>query len=340
MHPPVRPCSFDEAVATYNSIKPSKGRYAAYDVRPLGRRSNQHERIIKIDENNYALWPSSHWWAKPEHFDLEDARIRAAVLWERTAEGDFVHVRNDWYNGGHGTHYRFLSEVLPHGLTFVTENGKQYIIANFALVKHYLPHDKWMGGSYAKHVKNNVIAAEDEGPLTPELVYRHDKGKKFTLVSKEYPAPKKAVNLELKKALTPSIRAFKEWALIIAPMLNLKPYWVWTATEDRRFMTARDAHVAQQRTDELLLKDWAANNGYGKIYTMRNVAPKIMRQIIENDEHPMRVVLAKYVLDLCDLAHLEKEIQRGTFTEDDAQAKLNTSFNYHMNKILGLVEEK
>jgi len=346
MYPLARPCSFNEAVATYNNIKPSKGRYAAYDVRPLGRRSTQHERIIKIDANTYALWPSSHWWVDTTDFDLEDARIRAAVLWERTAKGDFIHVRNDWHNGGHQSHYRFLNEVLPYGLTFVTQNGKQGIIAHFALKQHYLPHDKWMGGSYAKHIKINqtngsVFAAKDEGPITPELVYRHEDNKKFTLVSEEYAAPKKLVNLELKKALTPSIRAFKEWALIMAPMLNLKPYWLWTAKgEDPAYTRAREAHAAQNTTDEQLLRGWMESNGYGKVYIIDHVAPKVVRQIVETEDHPMRVVLAKHILDDCGYTRIANNIRTGAYSEAEARAKLGTAFNHYMNKVLGLVEEK
>jgi hypothetical protein len=342
VHPPARPCSFDEAVATYNNIKPSKGKYAAYDLRPLGRRSNQHERIIKIDENTYALWPSSHWWCDTKDFDKEDARIRAAVLWQRTAEGDFVHVRNSWFNSSNISHYRFLNEVLPHGLTFATQSSKQYIIPHFALKKHYLPHDEWFGGSYAKHIsgdpnKPNVV---DNSPLTPELVYKHKGGNKFDLVSKEYVVPKKAVNLELKTALTPSIRAFKEWALIMAPMLNLKPYWVWSEKDNSSYRMASEAHSAQKRTDEQLLRDWMESNGYGKVYVINHVTPIIIRQIVENDAHPLRVVLAKYVLDDCGYTRLADEIRRGVYNEREARAKLGTTFNYYMNRILGLVEEK
>lgn len=347
VYPPARPCSFFEVVATYNNIKPSKGRLAAYDVRPLGRRSNQHERIIKIDENTYALWPSSHWWVDFKNLDLEDARIRAAVLWERTAKGDFIHVRNSWFNGGSISHYRFLNEVLPYGLNFHTENGKQYVIPHFALKRNYLPHDEWFGGSYEKHINNrtnnaaSVALAGGEGPLTAELVYRHEGDRKFTLVSKEYDAPKKLVNLADKKALTPSIRAFKEWALVMAPMLNLKPYWLWDGNKEATSYTmAREAHAAQNTTDERLLRDWMESNGYGKVYVMDHVSPKIVRQIVETEDHPMRVVLAKYVLDDCGYTRIADEIRRKVYDEREARAKFGTAFNYHMNRILGLVENK
>jgi hypothetical protein len=342
MYPLHRPCSFTEAVDTYNVIKPARGKYAGYDVRPLGRRSNQHERIVKIDENTYALWPTSHWWCDTMNFDLEDARIRAAVLWRHTADGDFVHVRNDWFNGGHQAHYRFLTEVLPRGLTFITQNGKQYILQNRALTKHYLPHDSWFGGSYAKHISGNPNkpTEPDTSTITPELVFQHKGGDKFELVSDEHTETKKAVNLELKKALLPSIRAFKEWALVVAPMLNLKPVWVWNAREEPTYKMAHEAHMAQHRTDEVLLRDWSHDNGYGKIYTMRNVAPKLIRQMVENEDHPMRVVLAKYVLDVCGYTQLWDNVRRSAYSAAEARTKFGTTFNYHMNQLLGLVEEK
>lgn len=342
---PVRPRSFDDAVRIYNVIKPIKGKNAHLDIRPLGRRTNHSERIIKLDDNNYALWCDSAWWNKKDDFDKEDARIRAAVLWERTAEGDFVHVRNDWVNGGHGTHYRFLNEVLPHDLSFYTQNGKQYVshYVKGSRIVHYLPHDTWRGGAYTKHITTHtahgsVVVVEDVGPITPELVFKHKLGENFELVSKGYVAPKKIVDKDTKAELKDSIKAFKAWALLMAPMLNLRPIWKWPTTASYKELGA--ACRIQDHTNQEAVKSWAEANGYGKLGNISSIPPKITHQIVQNDQHPLRVALACDVLNDCNLRLLEDNVAEGKLTESEARTKFNTSFNYHMNRILGLVEEK
>ena len=337
INPILRPKSFDDAVRIYNAIKPIRGKNAHLDIRPLGRRTNRRERIVKLDDNNYALWCDSAWWNNKKNFDKEDARIRAAVLWERTAEGDFIHVRNDWHNGGHGTHYRFLHEVLPHDLSFYTQNGKQYVshYVKGSRIVHYLPHDTWMGGAYRT---DRATKPSEEGPLTPELVFKHKLGENFELVSKQFTAPKKVVDKDTKAELKGELKAFKAWALLMAPMLNLRPIWQWPNASNHKEIEA--AYRAQDNTNQDAVKSWAAANGYGQIYGITYVPPKITRQIVQNDQHPLRVALACEVLNSCNLRGLEADAAAFKLTESEARTKFNTSFNYHMNRILGLVEEK
>lgn len=334
MNPAARPESFDDAVRIYESIKPIKGKVGALDIRPLGRRGNQAERIIKLDEHTYALWPSSHWWNKKETFNKEDARIRAAVLWQRTDGGDFISVRNDWYAGGHGTHYRFLTEVLPKGLYFVNQSGKQYILNEAKLTKHYLPHDRWTGGS-----RQGQFIEEDNKQLTPAAVFRQDGVGKFTFVGQDYVAPKKAVNKEAKAAMLPHIRAFKEWALALAPMLNLKPRWAWP--ENPTSKLRYNEYTAQQRADSEAILVWAATKNIviGRT-TIDCVDPKYVREVVQDDQHVMRVVLANHVLNACIFRSLEQSVREAAMTESEARKRFNASFNYHMNQLLGLVEEK
>ena len=339
MFPPQRPKSFDDAVRIYNEIKPIKGKNAHLDIRPLGRRGNHAERIIKIDDNTYALWCSSHWWMdKVALLDLSEVRIRASVLWERTAEGDFVHVRNDWRNSGHVSAYRFLWQTLPHDLSFVTQNGKQYVAhyVDSKRVYHYLPHDTWMGGSYAN---GEYTSPEDQGPLTPELVFKHEGREKFTLVSGGFTAPKKVVDKDTKAELKDSIKAFKAWALLMAPMLNIKPTWSWPYTDADSALN--EAWVAQRRTDNDVAAKWASENGYGKLSVNLLVqVPKLTRQIVQSDQHPMRVILASYTLNMCNLRQIEYDVLSDKLSAGEGRAKFNNAFNYHMNQILGLVEEK
>lgn len=332
-YPITTPTSFDHVVSIYNSITPIKGKNAPYDIRPLGRRTNHDERIIKIDDNNYAFWPSTHWWMKIETFDKEEARIRAAILWERTDKGDFVHVRNGWFTAANITHFRFLWEALPYGLAFGTQNGKQYIIRRNDLTKHYLPKDKWMGGTYSTAFKS----FDKNGPTTPELVFQHKGNDQFTLVSEPYTAPRKVVDKEAKAELRNDIKAFREWALVMAPMLNLKPTWSWPYTKQEEALNT--AYVAQRRTDEETVGQWGLANGYGRI-GIQHIPPKITRQIMQNEQHPLRVVLASFILNACDLRRIEQNVKNGSHTEKEAKTKFLNAFNYHMNQVLGLVEEK
>lgn len=335
LYPPSRPKSFDDAVRIYNEIKPIKGKRAANDIRPLGKRTNHSQRIIKIDANNYALWPTSHWWMSKYDPDMAEVRIRAAVLWERTAEGDFCHVRNDWHTGGHVGHYSFLDSVLPHNLSFVTQNGKQYISQYVRGVRicHYLPHDKWMGGS-----KRATHSDAVEGPITPELVFKHNSGEQFTLVTKPHAVPRKLVDKETKSMLAPNIKEFKAWALLMAPMLNLRPGLSWPYTQ--AMQAADSLFRAQVVTDGNITQAWAESCGLGKIRHAENLGPRVLRQIVESEAHPLRVILASILLNAAGLRHLEWEVQSGKRTEKEAQTKFNASFNGAINRILGLVEEK
>lgn len=343
-YPNERPKSFDDAARIYNEIKPIKGAKAPYDIRPLGRRGNHNERIIKIDDNNYALWPCSHWWNKASDFDKEDARIRAAVLWERTADGDFVHVRNDWYNSGHGTHYRFLHEVLPHNLSFATQNGKQYVsqYVKGVRISHYIPHDRWCGGSYDKQINNGKSGhgiLPHNTPLTPELVFKHEGGEQFTLVTKPFVAPRKVVDKATKATLKDYIAEFKAWALVMAPMLNLQPTWRWPYEANEKELHA--LHQTQLQTDNETVRAWVQGvTGKPSRLGVEWLAPKEARQIIKDDQHVCRTAVAKYILDQCALRRIEDDVNKGLTTEKDARSKFNTAYNYHMNVLLGLVEEK
>jgi hypothetical protein len=343
VNPVQRAKSFDDAVRIYNEIKPIKGKNAQFDIRPLGRRGNHAERIVKLDDNTYALWCDSRWWLSADDpNNKEDIRIRAAILWERTSEGDFVHVRNDWYRGGHVTHYRFMGEALPHCLSFYTSNGKQYVAhyVKGTRIAHFIPQDRWMGGSYRRLYPNEVGGKTyEDGEITPELVFKHKGGENFELVSKQFTAPKKLVDLGAKAELKDSIKAFKAWALLMAPMLNLKPAWVWpynnsTQKEEEAAYRAQEGTLAQE------IASWTEANGYGKIRSITYLAPKITRQIVQNEQHPLRVALAFRMLNECNLRQQELNVREARLTEKEARTKFNTAFNYHMNQILGLVEEK
>ena len=80
-------------------------------------------------------------------------------------------------------------------------------------------------------------------------------------------------------------------------------------------------------------------NGYGRI-GIQHIPAKIARQIMQNDQHPLRVVLASFILNACDLRRIEQNVKAEKTDSKEAKTKFLNAFNYHMNQVLGLVEEK
>jgi hypothetical protein len=79
--------SFADAEARYADTKPIRGNNM--DMRPLGKRSRKWERVLKIDDNCYALlrvWHRFRYRLEAvEHNGATRAEVRmlAPILWER-----------------------------------------------------------------------------------------------------------------------------------------------------------------------------------------------------------------------------------------------------------------
>lgn len=337
--------TFAEVASWYERTKPLRGAdNVGKDIRPIGDRARKWERIVKIDDNCYALSDGNHygddvfrcWYRNADHEPTpKDMAFYAPIVWRKHKDGtETVTLRNGTGPGHHNVRYQFLYRHTPRGLGFSSGNrdGKHYII-----VRNATPYDKIYlakGTTVPKPVWESVQrdlavkkkagagptrwigwqrATNDNASLTFK---RTDKG--WELVSGGKPVPKpprKIVNKALKAKLKPHIEEFREWLTAIAPLMPMRDYGY--ETELRQSMM-----------------DWIKETTGNKhnVWSLAHVMDETLsRKIITEPEHPLRMHLA-YVavrdtdfLDRCE-------------TEDDVKV-IKARFNRWVNKRLGLIKE-
>ena len=139
--------SFDQVADWYNRTPPIRGKRKAWDLRPIGFRNRPWERIVKIDDNTYALHDGWDYSSTREEYTEEkfiknkyEIKDVAPIVWSRRKGGDYVRIRSCInYNGGM-SRYRFLNTYLPKGLShgyksdgvhWIRANDKRYLLSYF-----------------------------------------------------------------------------------------------------------------------------------------------------------------------------------------------------------------
>ena len=99
--------TFDEVADWYNRTPPIRGKRKAWDLRPIGFRNRPWERIVKIDDNTYALHDRWDYSSTREEYTEEkfiknkyEIKDVAPIVWSRRKGGDYVRIRSCInYNG-------------------------------------------------------------------------------------------------------------------------------------------------------------------------------------------------------------------------------------------------
>ena len=131
--------TFEQVEAFYNRIKPVRedGYNTSRNIRPIGDRSRKRERIIKVNNNTYALSDGYHYgdavytpWVNASNTYVVTPKhiVRyAPIVWhkgKRQADGTYettVTLRNGCGVGSHQHRYAFLYRHTPHVIwSFVT----------------------------------------------------------------------------------------------------------------------------------------------------------------------------------------------------------------------------
>lgn len=205
--------SFDDVARLYNTTAPIRGPRKPWDLRPIGDRARWHERVVKIDDNTYALhdgWDYSS--TRTINFSEDElkknkAEIRdvAPILWMRRKGADYVRIRSCVnYNGGIAR-YAFLNRYLPKGLVHgYKSNGVHWIQTND---KRYLL-------SYFKRDWKARVNTEDNY-LEFNLA-----DQKFVLVNQPCKKRVPIVNRTLTKEYNPKIKEMWQWAQVVMPVLG------------------------------------------------------------------------------------------------------------------------
>ena len=310
-----KPTTFAEVESIYNNTKPMRGRNAGKDVRPIGDRARDHERVKKISSNCYLLMNGGYYddvynyYSHRSKVNPTQAEMvaLAPICWKRHKDGtETVTIRNGISDRAHMSHYSFLDRMLPRGMGFFIQNGKQYIRVD-AGEALYLPKCMYVsrnafddGSSYI-----NWMRATDDGSA---LTFKRDDDR-FTLVGARCDAPKPPrtlVNKKQKAKYKDAMTGYLEWISAMAPMLQVDD-WKYRSEMGRQ------------------IREFHNETGY-----YHKIPPKLMRDVVMKQNHPLRLAMA---VDF--VSHY------GTIRNIQSQAdvsQVRTEFNRWINKHCGFTK--
>lgn len=345
--------SFEEVVFHYENIKPLRGKdNGGKDIRPIGDRRRKYERIVKISPNCYVLTDGYH-YGDPVYGHsnnkyaqtLKDLEFYAPIVWRKHRDGSVtVRLRNGCGPYAHTRRYSFLYRHTPKGLGFIqTQQGKQYISiggryadklcrlylakgrttpkAAIQDLKKSIEHDKALGrvlSDWRQKRLQWMTPNDDKAALVFKKVgdnWEHVAG---TGVSEKANTPR--VDKLTKAKFKAHISKFFEWGMVMSPLLPLRDV-DYRLEMDREF-----ADAVHDKTD----KSWN-----------RSIQPKLVREIIQNEDHPARlamwVTFAKTCTDgwgfnttfLCQVAQTKEEV-----------ARVRSRFNHYVNGSAGFITRK
>ena len=228
--------SFDKVAATYDAIKPLRGKLSDANVRPLGDRARKWERIKKINNNCYVLtdgyhtgddvfksWGYNHKTGKPTEAEMINL---APIVWRRHRDGTTtIKVRNGTGQGAHNSRYSFLDRHLPNGMRFIIRNGKHFISLGHGTTykEYYLAKSNTLAAwALPEDAQRNQwtkdFTSRDDGVA---LTFRVDDDKiSFVDGGKGLPVPPKVrVDKKAKAKMKDAIAEFREWAFTMYPLL-------------------------------------------------------------------------------------------------------------------------
>ena len=328
--------TFDEVAKWYADTKPiiSKNHTKADDVRPIGERRYKWARIVKVDDNTYALTDGS--WSEmsfngsnPNQAELN--RKTAPILWERKPDGDYISVRGCMGGGYSISRYQFYNNYLPRGMWHAenTRQGQHWIEVHGT--RYVLPKSEYR----YDYATKTLAKYEDKS-----LVFKCE-GDKFVRVG-EVEVKTKRIDKERKATVKPLLKKFNEWFTAIAPILQ-------------GGYSARHDYAKTLEDGGICVSAWSGIHKHG-------FYPEKVVEVLSNEEHECRVALAGmclYWLGVTECPtkheghHIRTQNEAGEwnwqyvegrdFTPEEANAwyikeakRIKASYNRSMNQILDL----
>lgn len=321
-----------------------------------------------LDGDGYADSLTSNWVGEEQRQKCRDnvseTLTFAPVVWTRHDGYDTIRIRNGSGDYAHVSRYSFIARCLPRAMSMTIGQGKQYIWnKNGSGDKQYLlPKSDYY--SY----RNGVCEEYPEKGhryLTFEIVHGENV---FSIIDGEFVVnPKRtAVNKELKAKYKKGIDSMWEYVCTVAPMFNnifgrnvaysekwqLQHAFHDDAKEEveQWNLSYMEGRVKSNRHEtHLYIQDPATVFGHGReeekakydklserekqmwrIGTRTNIKPHHTELILEDDEHPLKLVLAKEIIsDIPELTDCE---------DKDEAKKLRSRYNRWFNNHLVLVE--
>lgn len=284
--------TFDNVRNWYERIKPvvSKLHTLEDDIRPIGNRTRKHERIVKINNNCYAMltWGFDGLGYYGERnverkTSLKDLKRIAPIIWERNPKTgeEFVTVHNARH--GYATSlYEFLRMYLPGRMAMPHKRDGRQWIANGSDT-YYLPLNGYVPPNLSKQVYFKS-PEEREAAARPKserkLVFKRD-GENFILISEPYKLEYKSrttVKRDEKAQFRNEIKEFKKFVMTMAPVL----------ANGRRRLSAEDQRTVTELVAAGVGGDKPART-WGRWWMALPV--EHMRKALVDEDNPIRLAL-------------------------------------------------
>jgi hypothetical protein len=250
--------SFDEVANAYNSIKPIRGARLAEDLRPLTERRYWWNRVVRISDTKYVLGDGNCEWYGAWSNNIREQT--APIIWERKDDGDYITVRNHMNGGSAVSRYGFLQSFLPQGMFFHYPQGGGKHFVSHGGVDHFLPKFKADVDWQAK----TFVMVEDN-----KLVFRAEGAGIFTRVNNLQPMQTRRIDKKLDVEYKPKMKEMWDWMCTVLPVMG------------DSLGDAKNAYTE------------ALTEGKGSYwYWERQVDKNLVREILDNPEHDLRMALA------------------------------------------------
>jgi hypothetical protein len=250
--------SFDAVANAYNSIKPIRGARADQDLRPLTERRYWWNRVVKITDTKYAL--SDGYWAWSGGFENSIREQTCPILWERKEDGDYITVRNHLNGGTAVSRYDFLKSFLPQGMFFHYPQGGGKHFVSHGGVDHFLP--KFRGDM---DWNNKTFTMTEDN----KLVFKAEGDGNFTRVNNLQPMRTRRIDKEIDAQYKPKMKEMWDWMCTVLPVMG-------DSLGDAKNEYSKD------------LTEGKAGYWYWERYVDKN----LVREILDNPEHDLRMALA------------------------------------------------
>lgn len=311
---------FDWVANKYNKTKPINGAVhrIEHDIRPIGPRRYTHERIKKVSDTCYALLDGFYCSMTASYFnnpsDMEKYQNNMApIMVERKPDGDYIHIRNGSINTVLTTRYNFITTWAPRGLDFVIDNGKHFVKHDD--VRYYLPKTPYGYDWNAKTFRNE----HDHKYLTFKALPNN----KWERVSSEHDMPVKRVDRDAKKELKPAIDAYYTWMITMLPLIDTS-------------YSARGDYIGALM--EANKEFCYVGNSWINTSSLAGISPKLLRNIITDEEHELRIALAANLDYVVGVKY--NLVGDGVPQEEHADKikRIRSRYNTVMNKLLDLYQ--
>jgi hypothetical protein len=254
--------SFNDVAKCYAETIPIRGKKKPLDVRPIGNRRYDWNRIIKFDENTYGL--TDGYWTNTDptrRFGDEDTKKLSPVIWERKPDGDYMTLHSHLSQHCAVSRYWFIRNYTPTGFDFdwYTRTGKHFI--KYKGVEYYLPKSV-----VAMDYGNKVCDFKEYY----NLIFKHEADGNFTRVGDKNLCTTRRLDKSLTKEYRPHIKKFFEYMQVMLPVFG-------------GTLGIRD--TKENYTEQL-------KSGNSFWYWTKRVEPMLVRDILKDVEHENHIALA------------------------------------------------